>query len=64
MTFPLPSAREAQLWDELTTEAIYHTDRLEGNPTFIRKWIVWGVHELRAPQLKNYWAGCTISVAD
>ena len=28
----LPSAREAQLWDELTTEAIYHTNRLEGNP--------------------------------
>lgn len=28
----LPPTREAQLWDELTTEAIYHTNRLEGNP--------------------------------
>jgi len=27
----LSPAREARLWDELTTEAIYHTNRLEGN---------------------------------
>ncbi|MBN1888953.1 MAG: hypothetical protein JW850_13245 [Thermoflexales bacterium] len=27
----LPPAREAELWDQLTTEAIYHTHRLEGN---------------------------------
>ena len=25
-------AREAQLWDELATRAIYHTNHLEGNP--------------------------------
>lgn len=28
----LPAAPEAKLWDDLTTEAIYHTNRLEGNP--------------------------------
>jgi hypothetical protein len=27
----LPPAREAELWDQLTTEAIYHTNHLEGN---------------------------------
>ncbi len=27
----LSPAREAELWDRLTTEAIYHTNRLEGN---------------------------------
>lgn len=27
----LPADREAQMWDDLTTAAIYHTNRLEGN---------------------------------
>jgi hypothetical protein len=27
----LSSTREAELWDQLTTEAVYHTNRLEGN---------------------------------
>lgn len=27
----LAPVREAALWDELTTEAVYHTNRLEGN---------------------------------
>ncbi len=31
-TRALPLEREAQLWDELTTQAVYYTDRLEGNP--------------------------------
>lgn len=28
----LSPEREAQLWDELTTRAVYHTNHLEGNP--------------------------------
>ena len=28
----LTPEREAQLWDELTTRAVYHTNHLEGNP--------------------------------
>jgi hypothetical protein len=31
-TRALPPEREAQLWDELTTQAVYHTNHLEGNP--------------------------------
>ncbi|HLE62728.1 MAG TPA: hypothetical protein VI750_06310 [Pyrinomonadaceae bacterium] len=27
----LPAEREAQLWDDLTTAAVYHTNHLEGN---------------------------------
>lgn len=27
----LPAEREAQLWEDLTTAAVYHTNRLEGN---------------------------------
>ena len=30
-THTLPPEREAQLWDELTMQAIYHTGLLEGN---------------------------------
>jgi len=28
----LSPEREAQLWDELTMQAVYHTNHLEGNP--------------------------------
>jgi hypothetical protein len=28
----LSPEREAQLWDELATQAVYHTNHLEGNP--------------------------------
>lgn len=31
-TRALSPERETQLWDELTTQAVYHTNHLEGNP--------------------------------
>jgi len=38
--------RKAQLWDELTTQAIYHTNRLEGNPlTFDQARVVTEAHK-------------------